>query len=42
MICGFIVANLIVIVKDTACSEMGFCFSFGDRSRNSSFSLGLP
>lgn len=33
---------IIVIVKDTACSEMGFCFSFGDRSRNSSFSLGLP
>jgi len=41
MISDFFVANEIVIVKDTARSEMGFCFSFGDRSHISSFSLGL-
>lgn len=34
--------NDIVIVNNTAYSEMGFCFSFGDKSHISSFSLGFP
>lgn len=41
MVSDFIVTNEIVIVKETACSEKGFCFRFENSSHVTFFYLSL-